>query len=112
MLSEPALLEQIAALARFERYRLRLHAVRHMLEEGFDEGNIIEVLTGRGRRILEEYPEEERCLVLGSCTIGRKARMHLHVVCNLSDQEVLDIVTAYIPQPPWWVTPSRRDRTD
>lgn len=108
MLSEAALLERIAALARFGRYRLRLHAVRHMLEEGFDEGNIIEVLTGRGRRILEEYPEEERCLVLGSCTIGRKTRMHLHVVCNLSDQEVLDIVTAYIPQPPWWVTPSRR----
>jgi hypothetical protein len=32
----------------------------------------------------------------------------LHVVCDLSDEEVLDIVTAYIPQPPWWVTPSRR----
>jgi hypothetical protein len=108
MPSGPALLERIAALARFGRYRLRLHAVRHMLEEGFDEGNIIEVLTGRGRRILEEYPEQHRCLVLGSCVIGAKRHIHLHVVCDLSDEEVLDIVTAYLPQLPWWVTPSRR----
>lgn len=108
MPSEPALLERIAALARFGRYRLRLHAVRHMLEAGFHEGNIIEVLTGRGRRILEEYPEQHRCLVLGSCVIGLKTSVHLHVVCDLSDEEMLDIVTAYLPQPPWWVTQSRR----
>lgn len=108
MPNDLALLERIATLARFGRYRLRLHAVGHMLEEGFDERNIIEVLTGHGRKILEEYPEQRRCLVLGSCAIGRKARIHLHVVCDLSDEEVLDIVTAYIPQPPWWVTPSRR----
>lgn len=108
MPSEPALLERIAALARFGRYRLRLHAVRHMLEEGFDEENIIEVLTGRRRKILEEYPEQQRCLILGSCAIGRKTHIHLHVICDLSDEEVLDIVTAYIPQPPWWATPSRR----
>lgn len=108
MPSEPPLLERIAALAGFGRYRLRLHAARHMLEEGFEERNIIEALTGRGRKILEEYPEQHRCLVLGSCAMGRKSRIHLHVVCDLSDEEVLDIVTAYIPQAPWWVAPSRR----
>jgi hypothetical protein len=47
MPSEPALLERIATLARFGRYRVRIHAVRHMLEEGFDERDIIEALTGR-----------------------------------------------------------------
>lgn len=62
----PDLLERIAALVRSGRYRLRLHAVRHMIEEGFDEGNIIEALTGHGRKILEEYPDQHRCLVLGS----------------------------------------------
>ncbi len=108
MATEPPLLERIAALARFGRYRLRLHAVRHMLEEGFDEGNIIEILTGRGHKILEEYPEQQRCLILGSCPVGQKTRMHLHVVCDYSNEEVLDIVTAYIPQRPWWVTPSKR----
>ena len=87
---------------------MRVHAVRHMVEEGFEERNIIEVLTGRGGKILEEYPEQHRCLVLGSYAMGKKSRIHLHVVCDLSDEEVLDIVTAYIPQAPWWVTPSRR----
>ena len=62
MPSEPPLLERIAALAGFGRYRLRLHAARHMLEEGFEERNIIEALTGRGRKILEEYPEQHRSL--------------------------------------------------
>lgn len=79
MPSEPALLERIAALARFGRYRVRLHAVRHMLEEGFDERDIIEVLTGRRRKILEEYPEQNRCLILGSFAVGRKSRIHLHL---------------------------------
>ena len=53
------------------------------------------MLTGRGRKILEEYPEQQRCLVLGSCAIGRRTRLHLHVVCDLSDEEVLDIVTVF-----------------
>ncbi|HYL80340.1 MAG TPA: hypothetical protein VEU07_05975 [Candidatus Acidoferrum sp.] len=57
MPSEPALLERIAVLAGFGQYRVRLHAVRHMVEEGFEERNIIQVLTGPRRKILEEYPE-------------------------------------------------------
>jgi hypothetical protein len=105
------LLERIRALVATGRYRLRIHAVRHMIEEGFDEGNILEALTGRDRRILETYPEQERCLVLGSFAIGRKTRVHLHAVCDYTDVEVLDIVTAYIPQAPWWVTPYTRGKT-
>ena len=81
-----------------------------MIEEGFDEGNIIEALTSRGRKILEAYPEEHRCLVLGSYAVGKKVRNHLHVVCDYSDSDMLDIVTAYLPQRPWWVTPSRRGK--
>ena len=34
----------------------------------------------------------------------------LHVVCDYSNDEVVDIVTAYIPPKPWWETPSRRGR--
>ena len=107
---EPPPLDRIAALARFRRYRLRLHAVRHMLEEGFEENHIIEALTGRGNRVLEYYPDQQRCLVLGTCAIGPKTRLHLHVVCDYSNPEVLDIVTAYVPQLPWWVSPTRRGK--
>lgn len=45
------ILGRIKTLVRFRRYRLRLHAIRHMIEEGFDERDIVEVLTGpRSRR--------------------------------------------------------------
>ncbi|HTS70069.1 MAG TPA: hypothetical protein VMO17_13895 [Terriglobia bacterium] len=39
---------------------------------------------------------------------GEKVSQPLHVVCDYSDSNVLDIVTAYIPQKPWWTTPSKR----
>ncbi len=94
---------------RLGRYRLRLHSVRHMLEEGFDEGNLLEALTGRVR-ILEDYPEQWRCLVLGSYAVSPRVRSFLHAVCDYADPEVLDIVTAYIPQRPWWETPTRRGK--
>jgi hypothetical protein len=93
---------------RFRRYRLRIHAVRHMLEEGFEEQHIVQALTDRKRKILEDYPEQQSCLILGTCAIGPRTRAHLHVVCDLSSEESVDIVTAYLPQSPWWVTPSRR----
>jgi hypothetical protein len=108
--SAPDLLERIGTLVRFGRYRVRLHATRHMIEEGFDEGDIIAALTSRGGRILEEYGDQQRCLIVGTYPVGRAGRMHLHVVCDYSDTEIIDIVTAYIPQRPWWVTPYRRGR--
>jgi hypothetical protein len=40
--SQPELLAKIKALAEARKYRVRLHAVRHMIEEGFSEENIIE----------------------------------------------------------------------
>jgi metal-responsive CopG/Arc/MetJ family transcriptional regulator len=58
------LLENIKALVRAKRYRVRLHAVRHMIEEGFSEENLLEAITGKCR-VLENYPDESRCLILG-----------------------------------------------
>ena len=110
MPNAPDLLHRIPILVKSGRYRLRLQAVRHMLEEGFDEGNIIEALTGSASEILEEYSEQQRCLVLGSHTVSARTWDFLHAVCDYSDPEVLDIVTTYIPQRPWWETPTRRGR--
>ena len=45
-------------------YRVRLHAVRHMIEEGFDERQMLEALVGR-LSLIEEYPDELSFLVLG-----------------------------------------------
>lgn len=90
-------------------YRVGLHAVRHMIEEGFDERQLVEALTGR-IRILEVYPDEKRCLILGRFRFTAASTSALHVLCDLGNEESVDIVTAYIPQRLWWVTPAQRGK--
>jgi hypothetical protein len=102
-------IDQIQRLVAAGQYRVGVHAVRHMIEEGFDEHQMVEALRGR-IRVLEEYPDEHRSLVLGRFHFTAATTSALHVVCDLSDERVLDIVTAYVPQPPWWVTPTQRGR--
>jgi hypothetical protein len=107
--AEQGVLEKIRLLVRARRYRIRLHAVRHMIEEGFDEVNVVEALSG-GCRLLETYPEEKRCLILGYFMVSEKVRQPIHAVCDYSNRNVVDIVTAYLPQKPWWTTPEKRGR--
>jgi len=109
MEAEQGVLEKIRVLVGAGRYRIRLHAVRHMIEEGFDEGNVLEAVGG-GSRILEVYSHEMRWLLLGYFTLGESVRQPLHVVCDYSHPRVVDIVTAYLPQKPWWMTPGKRGR--
>ncbi len=103
------LLNRIKTLVAANRYRVRIHAVRHMIEEGFDEESLLASLGGKSR-ILENYAAEMRCLVLGHFISVEDIRMPLHIVCDYSDRGCVDLVTAYVPQKPWWVTPSRRGR--
>src|SRR5437868_7554196 len=109
MNGQQELLAKIKALIEAKKYRVRLHAVRHMIEEGFSEEDIIKTLIGKSR-VLEDYPSEFRCLVSGYFKMSEKVRSPLHIVCDYSSDEVVDIVTAYIPQKPWWLTPTRRGR--
>ncbi len=102
-----ALLNEIRSLIAAKNYRVRLHAVRHMVEEGFRENDILTAVLDRCR-MLEDYPDESRCLLLGYYSMTENVSSPLHVVCDYSDNDVVDIITAYIPQKPWWETPSRR----
>lgn len=108
-LTNNALLESIKELVKSGRYRLRIHAVRHMIEEGFSEANIIESIMG-GSNIIENYSDEHRCLVLGNFHFTETTTSPLHVVCDYSISDLVDIVTAYIPQKPWWISPTKRGR--
>jgi hypothetical protein len=65
MTNEGALLESIKQLVKSGKYRIRMHTVRHMIEEGFNETNVIETITGKSR-ILEDYTDDCRCLILGT----------------------------------------------
>jgi len=103
------LIERIQELVASSAYRVGIHAVRHMVEEGFDEDQMVAALKGR-IRVLEAYPDEHRCLVLGRFHFTPAATSALHVLCDLSAEAVVDVVTAYIPQRPWWLTPTQRGR--
>ena len=100
---------RLQELVRTKHYRIGLHAVRHMVEEGFDENQLLEAVKGK-LRIVEEYPQESRYLMLGYFHFTRTTSSPLHVLSDLSKLGVADIVTAYIPQQPWWVSPTRRRR--
>jgi len=109
MMNEEELLSRIRGLLLSKNYRIRIHAVRHMIEEGFNEQQIITAIVAKSR-ILEDYPEENRCLVVGYFRLSEKVRCPLHVVFDYSNTSVLDIITAYTPEKPWWNTPTTRGR--
>ncbi len=103
-------LQGIKQLIAAKRYRIKIHAVRHMVEEGFSEIHLLEAFEGKCK-LLENYPVEKRCLIVGYFHSTRTARSPLHIVCDYSIVGLIDIVTAYIPRRPWWVTPTKRGRT-
>jgi hypothetical protein len=52
--------------------------------------------------ILEDHPTDPRgpsALVLGRTAEG----IPLHAVCALDPTGTLVVVTAYVPEPPWWL---------
>jgi len=101
-------LQALQSLVREKCYSVRSHAVDHMFKEDFGERHIVEaILTGQ---VLEEYPEDCRCLILGYPHLDGDTTIPLHVVCDYYDPVWVDIVTAYVPQRPWWMTPTQRGR--
>ena len=110
MLTEAELLERIKALVSVGKYIVRNHVMQHMFAEGFTIKDLVEAVKGKCR-IVEDYPNALRCLVGGSFQLGENARVPLHIVFEYSNAEEVDIVTAYIPQKPWWTTPWQRGRS-
>lgn len=109
MNDEKELLESIRRLVGAKQHRVRIHAVRHMIEEGFSEENILSALAGKSK-LIENYPEDSRRLILGYFNLSDNVRAPLHLVCDYSAENSVDIITVYIPQKPWWLTPTRRGK--
>ena len=106
-MSDLELLQRIRDLVGAGRYRVRVHALRHMIEEGFGEHDLVEAIS-ENSAILETYSEESRCLIGGRFSVSKGVHSPLHVVCDYRMEGVVDFVTAYVPQRPWWITPTRR----
>lgn len=109
MKSPHALLENITSLVRRGNYRVRIHTIRHMVEEGFSENDIISAIL-ENSKIIEMYHEDQRCLIVGTFMWSNKSKSPIHIICDYSNRKLIDIVTAYIPQRPWWISPTRRGK--
>lgn len=109
MLTDVELLEWLKAEVGIGNFRLRSHTIRHMFKEGILESDIVAAVTEKCR-LLERYEVESRCLVLGYFQISANVRSPLHLVFEYSRTDAVDIVTAYIPQKPWWLTPWQRGK--
>ena len=99
-----AILKSIQSQASVQNLRVTLHAQQEMIDENIKIVDIYQAIqTGR---ILENYPEHQRgacCLLNGKDEQGRD----VHIVCTTS-RDILIIITAYLPLPPKWITPTQR----
>ena len=74
-------LKELSGLLYQEDITIRIHAVRHMIEEGFNETNVVEALKGKSK-IIEDYSDDCRCLILGNFHFPKGATSTLHIVCE------------------------------
>jgi len=87
-------------------YELSLHADEERLDEGLTITEVEEAL--RSAELLEDYPNDPRghsCLVLGYVR-GRP----VHVVCGLTKQGKVILITVYVPAMPKWKDEHTRNR--
>ncbi len=101
------ILDAIQKQAVEQLIRVTLHTRQEMAEELITLDEVLEAIADG--QILEDYAEHQRgacCLLYGRTRQGRP----LHIVCTIK-QPSLVIITVYIPQPPKWITATRRRNT-
>ena len=99
-----AILSQLRGLASARKIRITQHAHQEMVAESIRLDDVLHVIaTGQ---ILEDYPTHRRgacCLLHGVDANGRD----IHVVCTTANPTLI-IITAYLPVPPKWISPTQR----
>jgi hypothetical protein len=103
-------IDRVRALVRDGAYLVKRDAILHAIKEGFNRDDMVAaILSGR---IIEEYPERERVLICGPTSLSpiTVTVIYLHVVCEYSDPNYVQVVTAYIPDELSWEWPSFRRR--
>ena len=90
-------IESIRRFITSEKYEYYTHALTEAKKDGIEPEDIIYVLlTGK---IIETYPERDRVLVFGEMS----NKLPLHVVCDHSDEDLIYIITVYIPSREEWI---------
>jgi len=100
-------LAKIRALSAAREVRITQHAQQEMTEEAILLDHLLQAISNG--RILENYPDHRRgacCLLHGADATGRD----IHLVCTTAQPRLI-IITAYLPRPPKWVSPTQRRST-
>ena len=97
-------IEDIRACIRRGAYFVTDHAITEGFKEGISVADMLEVIE-KGR-VIERYPERDRCLVHGRRSDG----LPIHVVIDFAPRSSVEIVTTYIPQRQQWIKDQRRKR--
>jgi hypothetical protein len=90
---------------RANQYRLTEHADRERENDGIEIRELKRALLGC--ELLEDYQDDPRgpsSLVLGFDSEGRP----VHVVCAIDKNDIVVIITVYIPSKPKWQSPKKR----
>ena len=96
--------QQIRQRIESKRYYFYIHCLVEAKKDGIGPEDILYcLLTGK---IIERYPERRRFLIYGVL----KDSIRLHVVVDLNQNEVLFIVTCYIPDEKIWLRYQKRKR--
>ena len=100
-------IDWIGAKVRSKNYYFSKHADQERQNDNlFIEEVEDALLSGR---ILEQYEDTgrgESCLVVGFTEHGKP----IHIVCGVRE-DVLAMITVYIPMPPKFITPYERRKT-
>ena len=101
-------IDRIRALVRDGAYLVKGDTILHAIKEGFNRDDMVAAISFG--QIIEEYPERERVLICGPTSLSPTMVIYLHVVCEYSDPNYVQLVTAYIPDELSWEWPPFRRR--
>mgnify|MGYP005851564831 CR=1 FL=1 len=101
-------IDRIRALVREGAYLIKRDTILHAIKQGFNRDDMVmAILAGQ---IIEEYSERERVLICGPTSLSPVTVIYLHVVCEYSDPDYVQLVSAYIPDELSWDWPPFRRR--
>ena len=90
-------IEMVREYVEAGRYEFYRHALTEAKKDGVKPVDVVYVLLAG--KVIEEYPERERLLIYGEMP----DQIPLHIVCDLSDEDVMYIPTVYIPSKEDWI---------
>ena len=99
-------IEQMREQVSAGEYSLRPHTLQHAVKEGFKFSHILyAVLTGE---VIERYPDRDRCLFYVDIAVEGMTLPLLVCEFNPDLDDIVDIVTAYVPTEEEWIHPRQR----